>query len=248
MVSIDNPFAAPASGDGPDSNVNFFQVAGDVLLCGREADLSAVCWVTGQPTDAQERSRSQRFRLIFWPGPLRQSVWLLPMLVLMSSRMLTGSWHLMAMLFLGTSWLWLPVVFRFRPTAYLIIAFSEQGRSLRAKHGISQVLRAILAASAALLALAYADVAGAILPADLDVIKYILMPLGGFAIVMWGWNLIFPPVLKSKSLVIRDYSDGVFSVHHAPREFLDGMCQLSEREGGIETDGGMPAAANDRAD
>lgn len=225
-MSTDNPFAAPTSLNERGNEANFVEVAGDVLLCSSEVDLSAVCWLTGQPTTSDERRLSKRFRLVHWPFPLRRFLWTLPALVVLSSRMLTGNSHLIVLVILSTWWLWLPLAARLRPTAYLTIAFTGEGRRLRTRHNISQTLRAILAVAVALLALEYADIADAVLPKNLWVLKYILMPVGGFALVMWGWNLIFPPVLKLRPLTVKDFSAGVFSIHDAPAGFLDGMRRL----------------------
>ncbi|MCR9199720.1 MAG: hypothetical protein NXI04_13830 [Planctomycetaceae bacterium] len=229
-MSTDNPFAAPTSLDERGNDANFAQVAGDVLLCGREVDLSAVGWLTGQPTTADERRHSKRLRLVYWPIPLRRLVWVLPIVVVLSNRVLAGNRQLVTLGFFATWWLWLPLLSRFRPTTCLTIAFTRQGRSLRTRHNVSQTLRAILAVAVAMLALEYADIADAALPKGLWVLKYILMPVGGFALVMWGWNLIFPPVLKLRPPTVKAFSAGVFSIHDAPAGFLDGLSRLLDAE------------------
>lgn len=238
-MSPDNPFTAPAEPHNVDDNRSTVRVDGDLLLCGREADLSHVCWLTGDRTSDRERRKTKRLRLFCWPESVRGLLW--PLVVLLSGGvfLLPDELPLSAfvLLFCSVALLSEVVVAWFIPTTRLTIAYSRRGRALNRKRFFRDVWRYTPAVGLAFLVWAVVERIGTPFPETLNGWLFVV----AIVLLTWLQKHVFPPKTPRRDLVARQTSAGVFVIEHAAVEFLAGLQRWLDETGRAVTDVENPA-------
>ncbi|MCR9199697.1 MAG: hypothetical protein NXI04_13715 [Planctomycetaceae bacterium] len=220
-MSQDNPFTAPAQPHNVDDDLSTVRVEGDLLLCGRQVDLSHICWLTGDRTSVRERRNTDRLRLHCWPGSVRGLLWI-PVVLLSGGVFLMPDelpLSVFVLLFCSVVLLSDVVVAWFIPTTRLTIAYSRRGRALKSKRFFRDVLRYAPAIGLALLIWTVVEGIDTPFPESLNGLLFVV----AIILLMWLQKRAFPPKQPRRSLVARQTSAGVFVIEHAPAEFLAGL-------------------------
>ncbi|MCR9199721.1 MAG: hypothetical protein NXI04_13835 [Planctomycetaceae bacterium] len=226
-MKTNDPFAAPQSVTRPAAlqlAAGSYRVHGDLLVCGAEADLTAVCWYSGEMTTPLDRKKTSLVRLEHMPTPLRFAAWSMVALVLpLDSLMNHYPWTvfpvlcLLILLAASAAFLQLTAAVVARVT----IASTRTGKRLRMKHVAIAGLQAVVSAAAV----------GSLLwmyqPLEW-LIPFTICSIMVYLSVRLMWNKVVPAWLHVHRPSVQRFHHGVFYVSGLPQQFLKTARQLQK--------------------
>jgi len=242
-----DPFAAPHSVTRPQAlqlAAGSYLVQGDLLVCGAEADLTAVCWFSGEMTTPLDRRKTSLVRLEHMPTPLRFAAWSMVALVLpLDSLMNHYPWTVVPVLCLlillaaTAAFIQLTTAVVARVT----IASTRTGKRLRMKHVAIAGLQAVASsATVGSLLLLYQPLEW--------LIPFTICSIMVYLSVRLIWNNVVPAWLHVHRPGVQRYHHGVFYVSGLPRKFLETARQLQKTQALEFCAGGASSTAASTAD
>ncbi|MCR9199722.1 MAG: hypothetical protein NXI04_13840 [Planctomycetaceae bacterium] len=227
-MKTDDPFAPPQPVTHTEAREfadGSFRLEGDLLVCGAEADLTAVCWYSGELTTPEDRKNTSRVRLEHVPMLLRMTIFGVSPLIVPLDTVLTDqtwiglSWLLLFTLTFGVLFL----VQRSMPVTRVTLVYTHSPRPYRRKRWTLVGMHVVLAACIASYIAPLLPI-GDLLIRFIVSFSFVIMPL-------WLlWDKVTPPSLHVRFVEVYRYSRGVFRIKGVPPQFLDGVRRLQSQD------------------
>lgn len=222
-MTPDDPFAPPQPVTHTEAREfadGSFRFEGDLLVCGAEADLTAVCWFSGELTTPEDRKNTSRVRLEHMPMLLQMTILGVFALFLPLDAVLTDqTWHLLFTLTFGVFFL----VLRSMPVARVMLVYTRSAGPYRRKRWTIVGMHIVLAAG-------IASYLAPLLPIGDSLIRFIVC-FSFIILPIWLlWDKVTPPSLHVRFLEVYRYSRGVFRIKGVPPQFQVGVRRLQSQD------------------